>query len=262
MTYVLEWPATYLDTLWFYEVIRNSLDFGPDDSVLEVGTGTGYISFKLRKKVREVVAIDISSPTIYVLNIYAKHKSNLRFENYDVYDEKFAAAYRGYFTKAVSTDVVEHVSDPGGMIAAISEVLTDEGSMSILFPNVSTHGRKHFSTREEVSRLFTNASLTPRISTISPSPFYHKGTGFVKRIIKLFAKIDKDVEEWRDVDQFHQTATFRAIANPKFYHWWYKLGCEILMIIMRTTPLFILDQEGDVNEARILVTATKSSDNG
>lgn len=73
-----------------FDKIVELADLKPSDTVLEVGPGLGFLTFKLAKKVKKVLAVEVDSQIVEILNILikAKNNSNIKIFNKDILKAK------------------------------------------------------------------------------------------------------------------------------------------------------------------------------
>lgn len=73
-----------------YDKIIQSADLQPEDTVLEVGPGLGFLTFKLAKKVKKVLAVEVDPKIVQVLDILIKSQlvKNIKIFNKDILQAK------------------------------------------------------------------------------------------------------------------------------------------------------------------------------
>ncbi len=73
-----------------YDKIISYADLKPEDTVLEVGPGLGFLTFKLAQKVKKVLAVELDSKIVEVLQILIQsHKTkNIKIFNKDILTAK------------------------------------------------------------------------------------------------------------------------------------------------------------------------------
>lgn len=114
-------PISNLYSMRTLELVLSNLNLSKDDSVLEIGLGSGFETFMISKQSREVVGIDISEPLIKFLNKSPK-LDNAKFYVMDS-TKKPPNEFLGAFDKCICLDVLEHVEDPRGLLDFISKIL-------------------------------------------------------------------------------------------------------------------------------------------
>lgn len=133
---------------------------GPDDTVLDIGVGTGYSAFIFAERAREVVGLDIAEPLIeFLAGLPAR--SNLRFIAGDACAPAAALlkSYAGHFSRIYAADVLEHVPDPGALFKTVASLLKPGGLALVTFPNDPTHGISYFASGAALRVLLAAANL-------------------------------------------------------------------------------------------------------
>ena len=114
----------------FDEIVRMA-DLNPDDSVLDIGCGTGVQALLLGKESKHVVGIDLSSRAIETAEALAHVSmlsSSVRFVNGDVVDADFD---RHSFSRIVSFCVLEHIPDWQRVLRKAHEWLAPGGYLVV-----------------------------------------------------------------------------------------------------------------------------------
>lgn len=115
----------------YKEIIRsicNEID--KTDCVLEIGTGTGIIAFKVASKVESVIATDISQNMIKIANnklLHSKHE-NLSFKLGNAYSIDFPDKQ---FNVVIASNVFHLLTEPEKALNEIYRVLTITGKLII-----------------------------------------------------------------------------------------------------------------------------------
>jgi SAM-dependent methyltransferase len=131
----------FSDRLWrfhaqhFVEASQPLMEYGPDDRVLDIGCGSGYIAASLAPRVREYWGLDTSARFIAECRALLADEPKARFgvlprENY--FD--FSQAPKGHFNKIVCVGVVPlyaSVDDVGRLIDAVREMITPGARMIV-----------------------------------------------------------------------------------------------------------------------------------
>ena len=101
---------------------------GPQDRVLEVGSGTGNISLHIASHAGSVVGVDISPEMVEVAREKAAERDlgNVRFQVGDAYDLPFED---GSFDKVVCVNVLQTMRSPERAVREGLRVLGDGGEM-------------------------------------------------------------------------------------------------------------------------------------
>ncbi len=73
-----------------YEKIIESANLNSEDTVLEVGPGLGFLTFKMAQKAKKVIAVEVDEKLVNILNILIKSKSqkNIKIFNKDILTAK------------------------------------------------------------------------------------------------------------------------------------------------------------------------------
>lgn len=106
------------------------------DKLLDYGCGWGYISRRAAESGWEVTGIDISENEISIAQLMYKHENTgskiiYSTDTIDSFPEK-------YFDAVISTEVIEHVHNPGLYLSRINRVLKNNGKLIISIPNIMT----------------------------------------------------------------------------------------------------------------------------
>jgi len=121
----------------FDEILRIA-NLNPDDSVLDIGCGTGMQTLLLRKESKHVVGIDLSSQAIETADALAHASmlsSSVRFIQGDVVEADFD---RNSFSRIVSFCVLEHIPDWHRVLKKAREWLTSGGCLVISVDSLAT----------------------------------------------------------------------------------------------------------------------------
>jgi len=97
-----------------------------DRKVLDVGCGGGILSEALAKAKAQVTGIDLSKESIEAAKAHARQQGldiDYRYENI----EETASKYAGTFDAITCMEMLEHVPEPGKIIAACSKLLKPGG---------------------------------------------------------------------------------------------------------------------------------------
>lgn len=98
--------------------------------ILDYGCGWGHYAVEMAKKNNKVEAIDFPNE-IEICTLYWKNQPNINFSTKKIQD--FADET---FDIVVSSQVIEHVHNPGTYLSEINRVLKTEGSLVISLPNI------------------------------------------------------------------------------------------------------------------------------
>jgi 2-polyprenyl-6-hydroxyphenyl methylase/3-demethylubiquinone-9 3-methyltransferase len=95
---------------------------------LDVGCGGGLLAEALHDRGAEVTAIDVTQANIEVAKLHALNRS-LVIDYRVITAEKLAESQPESFDVVACLEVIEHVPDPGQLIAACSKLLKPGGQM-------------------------------------------------------------------------------------------------------------------------------------
>src|SRR4030042_7005749 len=119
----------YLRLLFAYEYAKKKTS--KRESVLEVGSGEGYGTSSLSKKVKKIVGIEVNKEAVnHASQKYGSEKC--LFKYYDGISIPFADRS---FDVVVSFQVVEHVQDDKNFLSEIYRVLKKGGELILTTPN-------------------------------------------------------------------------------------------------------------------------------
>ncbi len=168
-----------------HSVILRHLPLGAGKKVLDVGAADGYLAEILTARGFEVTCVERDAG----LAVAAADKCR-RVVMADL--ERGLPPLDGPFDLIVCGDVLEHLTDPGRVLASLNEYLRKDGIIIVSVPNVAhlwmrlqllfgrfeyaergildrTHLR--FFTRRTFLRLLAEAKLTPVTLVATPVPF-------------------------------------------------------------------------------------------
>ena len=146
----------------------------PDERVLDLGTGSGYVAFEIAKSKAEVTGLDITEKTLENNRAKAAEQnfSNLRFVAYDGMSFPFGD---GEFDAVVTRYALHHFPDIAHTFSEISRVLKSGGRLLISDPTPNENdtsrfvddymrmkpdGHIKYYTKNEFSLLAENAGLS------------------------------------------------------------------------------------------------------
>ena len=98
--------------------------------LLEIGTGTGLISFELSSLIPDITAIDISPKMIEIAKSKAKSQlvTNIKFQVGDAYDLHFKSSS---FETIIASNVLHLLFKPEIALQEMRRVLIDDGNLII-----------------------------------------------------------------------------------------------------------------------------------
>jgi SAM-dependent methyltransferase len=128
----LSWLGQQESVFWFVRKAILQQNLGSEDSVYEIGTGLGYLTFALRRAGINATGSDISETAVSVAT------------------ERFGPYYRvasageiselesGTAAAVIMSELIEHVENPEALLADIHRLLRPGGIALITTPNKST----------------------------------------------------------------------------------------------------------------------------
>lgn len=118
------------------EIIERYLDPGPEDVILETGTGQGTIAYELALRCRRVYAVDKNDESMWAAQHFlqgVRGRENLVLLQADMEALPFS---RESFTKINFSEVVEHLERPAVVLRDLHRVLCKGGRMAVTtWPN-------------------------------------------------------------------------------------------------------------------------------
>jgi len=121
----------------FDEVVR-SAELKPDDSVLDIGCGSGQQTLLLARRCKHVVGVDLSNESIERATILAnasRLSNKVKFIQGDVAEADFGP---GSFTRIVSFCVLEHIPDWQRVLRKAHGWLAPDGYLAISVDSLSS----------------------------------------------------------------------------------------------------------------------------
>ena len=124
----LDYLANRADIYWS---VREFLAANKPKTVLEVGSGLGYLVYAMREAGYDATGIELSTDAV--------RQANATFGEHYRADSlaDLAAAGAGPFDAVIATEVVEHVEDPQTFLAEALALVKPGGSLFITTPNRS-----------------------------------------------------------------------------------------------------------------------------
>ena len=124
----LGWLAAREDVYWFVAVSLRALGVGPDDTVLEVGSGLGYLTYALRRAGIAATGLDVSGTAVASAT-----------EKFGPYFRAVSAggAAPGTAAAVILTELIEHVSDVDALLGDVIAMLAPDGVALLTTPNKS-----------------------------------------------------------------------------------------------------------------------------
>jgi 2-polyprenyl-6-hydroxyphenyl methylase/3-demethylubiquinone-9 3-methyltransferase len=99
-------------------------------AVLDVGCGGGLLSEALAREGAVVTAIDLAPQVLQIARLHL-HESELQVDYRETSVEQLAAEMPGRFAAITCMEMLEHVPDPGSVIAACAQLLAPGGRLFV-----------------------------------------------------------------------------------------------------------------------------------
>ena len=112
------------------DALADNAEVGAETTVIDVGSGTGYIAAGLASRARSVVAVDNATA---MLAVAARNFAVLGATNVVIHEAELDALpfEDGNFDAAVANMVLHHAPDPAAMIAEMTRVVRPGGLVVI-----------------------------------------------------------------------------------------------------------------------------------
>lgn len=130
------------DHYWFLPHLK------PDDTVLDLGCGSGAHSIEAAKKVRSIKGIDHNNRNLAIAKRLAAKKSlhNISFQEASL--EKFISEPANAYQAVLALDVLEHLVKRGQLLKEIRRILADNGRLFLSVPNSETTWKKKLQSNQ------------------------------------------------------------------------------------------------------------------
>jgi 2-polyprenyl-3-methyl-5-hydroxy-6-metoxy-1,4-benzoquinol methylase len=129
-------PLKYLadteDIYWgVCESLKKIAKTGKIESVFEVGSGLGYLTYALNKAGYQATGLDISREAV--------SKATEKYGNYYICDDlaEYALKHEGVYDVVICTEVIEHIVDPETFIKMLLLLVKPDGQVIVTTPNNS-----------------------------------------------------------------------------------------------------------------------------
>ena len=97
-----------------------------DTKVIDIGCGGGLLTEGMAKRGADVIGIDMGKSPLTIARLH-QHESGLEIDYRKTTAEQMAATEGGSFDTVTCLEMLEHVPDPAGVIAACAELIKDDG---------------------------------------------------------------------------------------------------------------------------------------
>jgi SAM-dependent methyltransferase len=237
-------------------LVLEQLPLGATDTVCEIGVGSGATTARLAKMCAGVTGFEISRATVEALRYLEDRHPNLKFVVADVTRKEDMAGYEGSFSRLISCDTLEHVSDPKAYFDAISRLLTPGGRFLVTFPNEPAdkmHGITRFDVPAELEKLMQASGLEGRVGAANLGKRADRvaetlGWGplrFARKVLKRrsYKRVDAEKETGQAAPQtFEETDFMKRMStwkklSPAINLYWY----GVLKAMDARGPAFEID---------------------
>ncbi len=94
--------------------------------VIDIGCGGGLLTEGMAKRGANVIGIDMGKAPLTIARLH-QHESGLDIDYRQTTAEQMAAEQGGSFDTVTCLEMLEHVPDPAGVIAACAQLIKDDG---------------------------------------------------------------------------------------------------------------------------------------
>lgn len=130
-SHAFDWLADQEDMYWGVRQLFSSLKLAHGDSVIEIGSGLGYLTHALRSAGYDAHGIDLSP--------IAASKARQRFGNFFSAGDATESTFPLRAKVIVALELLEHLVDPAIFLARVRQVMHDRASLVISTPNRDTY---------------------------------------------------------------------------------------------------------------------------
>ncbi|MFO1265160.1 MAG: bifunctional 2-polyprenyl-6-hydroxyphenol methylase/3-demethylubiquinol 3-O-methyltransferase UbiG [Rhodoferax sp.] len=99
----------------------------PGKNVLDIGCGGGILADSMARRGADVLGIDLSTKALKVAQLHALETQTPRIRYREVSAEALAAEAPASFDVVTCMEMLEHVPDPGSVVAACAELVKPGG---------------------------------------------------------------------------------------------------------------------------------------
>jgi 2-polyprenyl-6-hydroxyphenyl methylase/3-demethylubiquinone-9 3-methyltransferase len=97
-----------------------------DRKAIDIGCGGGLLSEGMAKRGADVIGIDMGKAPLTIARLH-QHESGLEIDYRQTTAEQMAATESDSFDTVTCLEMLEHVPDPAGVIAACAQLIKDDG---------------------------------------------------------------------------------------------------------------------------------------
>jgi SAM-dependent methyltransferase len=156
------WKAPLHDFPIRDEILYQYLPLSSDMEVLEIGPGSGFTAFRVSRRVRNLILVDVTAANVDQLWQRLKQVRNVRVVQGDVCAPGLAQAVGAEFDAIVGLEVFEYLEDPKSCLKNLARLLRPGGRLLLEFPNYpppKNPGVTCFRTRGELGNLLRAAGF-------------------------------------------------------------------------------------------------------
>ncbi len=130
----LDWLASSEDMYWFVRESLRSLNVTRSHTIVEIGSGLGYLTYALREAGLAVEGYDLSQQAV----ADARRRFGDFFNVADATD--LARDASESVDVIVMTEVIEHVPEPNRLLDSVATLIRPGGHLLLTTPNKSAYG--------------------------------------------------------------------------------------------------------------------------
>ncbi len=155
------WQAPAHDFPLRDEILYQYMPVVPGSRILEIGPGSGFTAFRLRRRVGHMTLID---PSQHVIDDLDRRLGNCNIACVRAAgdDPDLTERLEGTYQTIYGLDCFEYVADPGACLANAYRLLAPGGEMFLTFPNVpppAGDGVTWFLSSEQIGDLLRDAGF-------------------------------------------------------------------------------------------------------
>jgi SAM-dependent methyltransferase len=241
--------------------VERYLALEPHHVVAEIGIGTGYACFRMARKARRVLGVDVAAPLLESLEPYRRRFPNLEFLCAHVGVERPPERWRGRVDRLFSVDTVQYVEPVEGFFRFARDLLAPTGRAVIAFHNELPEkigGRNHFADRDELEAAFRGAGM--ELEDLLAADY----TGWFRFVHRHFWSRPKRWFYGKHLDRsgddpqvFSDTVAFDLIRKERAVGWPVRVYTAVVMEILRLRPVYRFHRDGSIRDRFVLAVARK-----